>query len=457
MRSILIGAVPAAILCLIILVSRSGSHAKLKNELKSEQQTVAKLERDLSRPVGTPLLTAYSGPEDSEAKDRAAARAALPSEQRVDLTVGRIELLLADIGELNNSPAEFFKILPDILRVMEDLDLEEMIAVAEGMDAPLKSNTNDPKGVMKMMLYMLAAEQDPTRVLNVPEVAENKDLQMMMVSAMAARDPAAALKAMDDLDIDEKKRKQVTTMIAAKLFRKDVAAGLAMAREDGGHFNDLMGQTGLRMGMGSGVNDDQLPVLVEALDDPLNEEIRRNLLNVAMSSVLRSGDIEASRERIAELGIADKDVAEFLKDGSRTALAIDPAGTLQWLEETQTPEQFAIALPNAIGNWATTDYNAAGKWLGEQQPSPVLDGAIARYATTIERVDAKAAAIWAAEISDPDTRSSTLSQVVPQWQTEDEAAANAWLKENDIKLKAPPVAAPHDHESDLLIESIELE
>ena len=84
----------------------------------------------------------------------------------------------------------------------------------------------------------------------------------------------------------------------------------------------------------------------------------------------------------------------------------EPEAMLAWMSEVQPGE-----IPGAVKKWADLDLEGATTWLAAQEPSPVRDQAIAKFAREASELDAEAAADWAREIADERLREETLRRV----------------------------------------------
>jgi hypothetical protein len=454
-RTTLITAAVAAIVCGGLLLLQSGRNQRLAEQFDTDTASVAKLELRAQSPGIVPgevsaLNTNAPRPGSIEAAV-AEARALSTPQERIDRAVERIEALVADIGDVDQSPAELFKVLPDLLRMVQDLDLDEMIAVAEKLDAPLSMGDTDGKGAMKMILMMLAAEQDPERVLQNPDIMKDRGLRGTVLAALARKDMEAAKSWMENSDMKEQERKQFEQMMAMQLLRTDFAAGLDLIRDNEGSMYALamIGRFGLPEGT--------MPQVIAALDEPANEKLRPQLLGMIMNSSMIEGGIESGRQRIEELGLSDEEVTEYLNENIDSLVQIDPAGAFQWLSDAQTPEQYAETFPDAFESWTRQDYNAAGAWLGEMDPSPEKDSAINSYAGLIADLDPKAATIWATEIQNEDLRTQSLQIAARKWVTADADAANAWLSGHGIDLPPAPTQTIEPNAIDFILEEVRLD
>ena len=234
-RSTLITAAATGTLCLCALILQAKRNRTLADQVETEGGEATRLERQAASPGAIPgpvsALNPYAPLPGSIEAAVAEERANTTPQERIDRAVSRIELLVADIGDLDRSPAELFRLLPDLLRLVQDLDLDEMIAVAEKIDAPLSMNANSGKSAMKMILMMLAAEQDPERILRLPEIGGERQLRKTVLNALARRDPEAARRWVENSAMSERDKKDFERSLTFRLLREDFNAGLERLRE----------------------------------------------------------------------------------------------------------------------------------------------------------------------------------------------------------------------------------
>lgn len=444
-RSTILTAIATAGTCAALLLVQNGRNRSLASALAADEEAVEELERRAAHPelAAGGAVSALEGPgapmPGSIEAAVAEARANTTPEQRIANAVERIEALVADIGDMSNSPAELFKVLPDLLRMVQDLDLDEMIAVADALDAPLAMGGDmDGRGAMKFILMMLAADQDPGRILDHPDVKGQGQIEAMVIASLARRDAFAAKERMEDLELPHYMKTRIEQMVVLQMLRDDFASGLAMLRES----EDGDSRGALAMIGQFGLPDDLLPQVIDSLDEPENAELRPHLLGIVMSSTIADGGVDAARERAAELDLSDQEIGAMINNHLQALVATDADAAFDWLAEVQTPEQYAETLPEAIRTWARSDYNAAGGWLGRQPPSPARDSAIGNYSNMIAEIDPEAATVWAAEIGDEELRRSSIRYAANRWQQADADAANAWLADRGISLPETGADAP---------------
>ncbi|MGI9240831.1 MAG: hypothetical protein ACR2RV_08520, partial [Verrucomicrobiales bacterium] len=340
--------------------------------------------------------------------------------------------LIAEVGEVNGSPDKLFRTLPDVLRLLKELDLDEMIAVADKIDAPLALGRRaGGKGAIKLILLLLAGEQQPVRILDKIHAQGDGEAVAMALGSLATKDPQGAMRWINRSDLPESERSQIRNMIALKALNSDFDTGLAMLREQVSPESEnaiaLLSQLPLKRGT--------LDQAAAALRRPENAELQPALVNMVLHSTLFHTGIQGAREAVERYSLRKEEVAAFLEDAGLRYAQSDPASTIDWIVEIQPGEVQAESIPKIVGRWANSDYNAAGKFLGQMEPSPVRDLATVSFARTVVPLDPEAAAIWALEIQDAERRRETIEFVAGEWREKDQAAASAWLEKEGIELE----------------------
>ncbi|CAN5407760.1 hypothetical protein BH23VER1_BH23VER1_21860 [soil metagenome] len=433
----------------VVLAAQSARNHRLGQRLEKASATVARLDSTGSPSHAFPAQatpnarpSAAGGPED------AAHPAPAKSATRVADASAQIDQLAGGLEGLEGSPAGLFKILPDVLRVVENLTLDEMIAVAEGIEDDATLTEPSGTGVIRAILYSLAAEQDPARLVRNNELMKEQEFRLSLLGALARRDPEAARRWLLNSDISEREKQETASMLAIQVMRRDLDAGLPLLRLASPQVSSWSSRPLF-------LPDEALPDLVAAMDRPENADIRPLLLNLAIGSVAHAGDLEDARQRIDQLGIAPEDVATAFDDGPLLRrIDADPAELLDWMQDVQTPEQLQKSFPHALRRWAERDYNAAAEWLGQMDSSPLKDAAIERFSQTVTGIDPQAAIIWAGEIQDTHLRARALVGAAERWIVSDKPTADRWLADAGLDLDtlrqerdaaespAPPIPVP---------------
>ncbi len=412
--------------CASVITAQAFRNAKLRKTLSSEKHAVSDLEVQLG-PLASPALSPFDslyGPARGSIEAAAAeSRASVSSEERIATTSERLTKFTATINSLEQSPAGFFKILPDILRIVQDLTPDEMIRVAETIDGKVVNFRPDGNEVARMILLLLAAEHDPLAILQNAEFNKNSELRQGVLGTVARKDPVKAKAWLDDAELTDRERERFQSMILSQMLKTDINASLVMMRE-----------SNVTIDMSMGINpipEEQLPAMVEALDEPENAGIKDQIIALMLGGALAEGGVEAAKQHAAAANLSPENLSLFFQTHGHRA---SPNAMLEWIFEIQSTEEQLYSVPHIVGRWANKDFNAAGKWLGDMPPSRIKDAAIGTYAQTVMRVDPTAAMAWTEQIQNTEIRQSQIHSNARYWKRRDPDAANAWLEEKGIEL-----------------------
>jgi hypothetical protein len=415
----------------LLLLQASGTR-EVEDRLGRAKEAVADLERDRQNletaADDSPFFLSIPTVEDLKAAAVAEARAATTPAERVKQTREKLERLVSRLGDLSQGPGEFFRVLPDLLRVVEDLSVEEMIEVAEGMAGG--KGDSDPRHVTRMILLVLAAEQDPQRVMRNAKTMEEPQMREMVLGALARRDPEAARRWVENSDMTGREKLEFAGVLAFKTLQTDLDAGLKMLREARAGGSDNFGPFDSMP-----VAKEMIPDLVAAMKKPENKDMREMLEKLVLTSAMLDGGVTGARAQVEAMGLSKEELGGFLGRNQNFFVNAQPEEALAWFREVQSPEEQANWLPNIVGNWAQRDFNAAGKWLGELESSPVKDAMVERYVGTVVQVDPRAALVWAGTIEGEGARATATVHAVEQWIGNDKPAAEKWMTENGIDLE----------------------
>jgi len=404
------------------IIDRRAALVDLESDLKSHQTVAADFRLQHGRPP-TP-----GSREQAIAENRASTT---PTE-RVSRARSHLDQLMAGVGEPMRSPADFFRVLPDMLRVIQDLSLDELVSLADGIQAKPGSSQGNPLGLARMIFYLLAAEQDPRRVMRNEEIMKDREARDAVLGALATQDPQSALAWLKNSSLNELDRERAVGVMALRIMREDIENGLKLLRESG-----MRSQMNLLSIGALPATAERLPELVAAMRNPENADFRRHLLNLTMTAAMSDGGVDRARQRVEELGITNREVSEYLTTTGHSFVNDSGANQVfNWMREVLSADEWGQAFPNAIAQWAQRDYNAAGEWLGQQESSPEKDRAVQSFVQTVSPVDPQSAVIWAESIKGEKARAASIVYAAEQWLAKDQPAAEKWLAEKAINLTA---------------------
>jgi hypothetical protein len=348
----------------------------------------------------------------------------------------RIQRIRSGIEKrMGDSPAGS---MVDILRMVEGLSLDELIAVTRDL----------PSSDTRRFLVMLAAEQDALRVSRDEKLMG--DFYMPEIGRMIAKqDPARAL---ESLPKPEPPQFTASCMrchgegakksggciyrvpigdgwgIATTLFGEDAEAGLRaflqMEKRDIPSIRKGLAPLSKLALTGSlPLTDDQLSAITAAMNDPEFSSIRSDIISLALNDAIYEEGVAAMAERVKALPLTEEELNRFMEsviqDGSGGSsgnqldiLFTEPAETIQWVSEVRSETDQRKMIPEMLVNWAKRDANAAFVWVSRQAPSPLRDAAIAELVTKSPNLEQASAEGWAREIQDQALRESTLQDLL---------------------------------------------
>lgn len=326
----------------------------------------------------------------------------------------------------------------DILRMVEGLSLDELIAVTRDL----------PSSETRRFLVMLAAEQDALRVSRDEKLLGG--FYMPEIGRMIAKqDPARAL---ESLPKPEPPQFTASCMrchgegakksggciyrvpigdgwgIATTLFSEDAEAGLRAflqmeERDIPSIRKGLAPLSKLALSGSLPLNDDQLSAITAAMNDPEFSNIRSDIISLALNDAIFEEGVAAMAKRVKTLPLTEEELNRYMdsviQDGSGGGsgneldiLFTEPAETIQWVAEVRSETDQRRMIPDMVLNWAKRDANAAFGWVGNQAPSPLRDATIAELVTKSPNLASESAESWTREIQDQALREQTLQEVL---------------------------------------------
>jgi hypothetical protein len=128
---------------------------------------------------------------------------------------------------------------------------------------------------------------------------------------------------------------------------------------------------------------------------------------------------------------------------SRWAQLDEGVAALEWLLSEPRGEDWIASLKGAFGTWARRHPEAASAWMktqaraGDADPEPWLQSLLPIYVPIVMREESPAEALaWAERIEKEGERERLLVRVARAWRWQDEAAAEAWLRESPLSGEA---------------------
>jgi RNA polymerase sigma factor (sigma-70 family) len=361
--------------------------------------------------------------------------------KKLDRVAETITRRVAELGDTDSGIGAFLRLLPALLPHVEPLDIDELIAVADrlGNNGALFPPTDD-KSSARLVLYLLAAEQDPLKILSRNDLdltSDEGDLQTSIFNTLARKDPDAAIRWLDAQAMDDGPKSSFQRGIALGLLAHDPRRGLDFILEHPAAIpSSGMGPIIAGIRIPDAARDD----LIEALPDPRYAELRPTLSKMVLESGLATARVAELRDQTAALQLGDKQVASFLRNHSSQLIQRDPDAAASWMKDALPADQYPSLLSTAIRRWTERDFNAAATFLGTMERGPARDQSIHEFADVVASMEPPSAAKWALEIEDPSLRQSALREVAESWLSLDPGAARGWMEQHGIP--APDAAHP---------------
>ena len=364
-----------------------------------------------------------------EIRSQGVAPTAVSSDERIEVARSGIEELIED------PPAGS---MVDVLRMVEGLSLDELIAVTRDL----------PSSYIRRFLVILAAEQDALRVSRDEKLMG--DFYMPEIGRMIAKqDPVRALESLPKPKPVEysascmrchaegatKSGGCIRSIpigdgwgIATTLFIEDAEAGLRALHQMDKFDNSKLRKMNeplpkLALAGSIRLNNDQLSAITAAMNDPEYSSIRTDMINLALTDAIHEEGVAAMAQRMKTLPLTEEELDRYMdsviQDGSGRGsgnqldiLFTEPAETIQWVAEARSETDQRKMIPDMVLNWAKRDANAAFGWISKQAPSPLRDATIARLVTKGPNLEQGSAESWAGQIQDQALRESTLQELL---------------------------------------------
>lgn len=368
----------------------------------------------------------------------APANTARDSEKRLDRIAETLTRRIAELGDTGSGPGAFLRLLPALLPEIGPLEIDELIAVADRLASGGLFPPEDDKSAARLVLYILAAEQEPLKVLSLDGLdfgSEGEGLKLSFFHTLARQDPEAAIRWLDAQPMKEAAKSSFQRGIAIGLLAHDPRRGLDFLLENPASFpGSGMGSITAGLRLPDAARDE----LIAALPDPRYAKLRPALCKMILESSLITARVADLREQIAALQLDGGQLTTFLRDHSSILMQRDPTAAAAWMMDALPADQYPAILSTAVRSWATRDFNAAATFLGTMERGPARDQSIHQFAGVVANMEPESAALWAAEIDDSALRQSALREVGESWQNLDPEAARTWMEKQGIPAPEKP-------------------
>lgn len=186
-------------------------------------------------------------------------------------------------------------------------------------------------------------------------------------------------------------------------------------------------------------NEERTTVL-SALRDQLGKTTDPKRANVMestgfyfLASNSASDGFDSAQTWLAGANLTPDELGIFVQGLRNNDNTTDNGHWIEWLKKSGLPEkELDTNVDRLMSNWTTTDYRAAGTWLGTIPDGPTKNASVKSYAETISSYDPQVAAQWAMTLPAGKERDETLNNIHNNWPQNDPAGAAAFAKAHGI-------------------------
>lgn len=192
-------------------------------------------------------------------------------------------------------------------------------------------------------------------------------------------------------------------------------------------------------GLIDGMAQANLPAATRLAIAETDPDLQRQFIEVVARQQALAGGIEATRnwvENLAKAGVGSEAVASAANQLAGQWADKDPKAAAAWAAKLSDPEASRTALQTTYREWGQSDPTAASEYLNQIPASPARDGAVQAFAQTVVREDPAAAAAWASTIQDAEAREREMVRVGQLWNMSDPDAAAAWAAKAQLSPEA---------------------
>ena len=182
-------------------------------------------------------------------------------------------------------------------------------------------------------------------------------------------------------------------------------------------------------GLIDGLAQANLPEATRLAMSETDPDLQRQFMEVVARQQAQTGGIDATRtwvENLAKSGVSAEAVSTAANELAGQWASKDPKAAAQWAAKLSNPDASRSALQAAYREWGRADPTAASEYLNQIPASPARDGAVQTFARSVVGEDPEAAAAWVGTIQDSETRVREMVRVGQVWNQTDPEAAQAW-------------------------------
>ena len=339
---------------------------------------------------------------------------------------------ISELSEQQVLSANFVRVIPELLTVVEELSSAEFVTLVQEMSA---EKSNDSEKILIMILASVAAESDPETILSSDFSSLGTEESQVRITAFASllrEDPQRALRWLEEEEnLSEDERGNLSRLVAMDLFGSEPKAALDYLRKSN--------LTRVEFNRTSSVlppdlTSTQTAHIAMALSEESDSDLRKSLsLSLVTQTVAKEGP--GSLKTIVDQLYNEDEIqlkAQVLLGNEiyKDVQSAEEATAFLDYASTYSDDFAETVLRNIISDWAHRDYTAAGEYLGALPESSQRDAGIVAFATQVSHVDPVAALNWAASMQNPKKAGETQKKIFDQWLRRARPEAEEWAREN---------------------------
>jgi hypothetical protein len=288
--------------------------------------------------------------------------------------------------------------------ILSGLDAAELLELAE----QLADQTATHPMVNSLALQALA-EHDPVRAMEIfdtPHGAKYMERTRSMVLAeMVKLAPDAAWRELAPA-VAEKKMTEGRAVGICEFLKTDISRALTLLQLDK---EELVKYDAVEMITAAALESGAARGIWLAARTESNDQTRELLLDGLIIAEQHQRGVAGLRNALFEWPIEDR--RKILDGLDEKMIHAETGEIINWMMSDLPEAGREKALGRALKEWTRRDFNAVGRWLGEQGSSAMRDSAIRSFVDNVSDLDHQAALAWAQEISDASMRADALQSL----------------------------------------------
>jgi hypothetical protein len=279
----------------------------------------------------------------------------------------------------------------------------ERLAIAERL-----ANQPDTHPMLNSMVLLTVAEHDPVRALEIFDTPGSKYMEGSRSGVLAEMVKLAPDAAWSELApaLAEKKMTEGRAVGICEFLKTDISRALTLLEMDK---EALVKYDVVEMITAAALESGAARRIWDAARTESNDQTRELLLEGLIIAEQHQRGVGGLREALSQWSIEER--RKILGGLDEKIVHAETGEIIDWMMSDLPVPERESALRTAVREWTRRDFNAVGRWIGEQESSPMRDSAILCFVDNVSNLDHLAAVAWAAEISDAKIRTEILHRL----------------------------------------------